>query len=161
MDKWIRGSDLYTEEHFLTEVGSYLRSGDLIEVVVGADSQPFKEGTFVVVAVCVLSNNTAHHGRCFHKSLPMLKPFMDLYTRLYTEFEATLEVANALKQAYPSMPIVIHLDVNSNERGYTHRWSKGLVSIAKGFGYERVEIKPNAWCASCIADKYTKKPPTP
>jgi len=154
---WIRGSETYSEEDFLTEIGRGLRDTSKLDVVVGADSQPFANGTLIVVAVCFLSPDKRYHGRCFHKKLPMLRPFMDLYSRVYAEMEASISVGQSLMRLYPSCPITIHLDVNSHPRGYTYRWSSGLVSIVKGYGFDRVETKPNAWCASCVADKYTKR----
>lgn len=154
---WKRGSRTYTEEEYLSEIREAQASCADLEVYVGADSQPFTEGTYIVVAVCLVTTNKTYHARCFYKPLALREPFMELYTRVYAEMDSSVSEALRIREAIPNLKLVIHLDVNSKPRGYTYRWSSGLVSIVKAFGFDRVEIKPNAWCASCVADKYTKR----
>ena len=57
--------------------------------------------------------------------------------------------------------ISIHLDVsNEHSTAKTGKFSRALVAMVRGYGYENVEVKPNAWCASKLADKHTKRIPS-
>tara|TARA_B100000674_G_C37713554_1_gene856322 strand:- start:67 stop:552 length:486 start_codon:yes stop_codon:yes gene_type:complete len=130
------------------------------QIVLGTDSQPFNSGTFLVTALVVLCQDRAYHCRYFYKEHANRPTHYSLYDRIYSEVDTTLNIAHILRDEIPQANFTIHLDVNHDiKRGKTAKFSTGLVAMVKGYGYQNVEIKPNAWCASKVADRHTKNIP--
>ena len=130
------------------------------EIILGTDSQPFNTGTFLVTAIVVICKDQQYHCRYFYKEHSKRPIHHNLYERMYSEVQHTLDVASELKENITDVNMSIHLDVSSEITNHkTARFSRSLVAMVKGYGYERVEIKPNAWCASKLADRYTKRIP--
>lgn len=131
------------------------------EIVLGTDSQPFFSGTFSVSVVAVVCEDLQYHCRYFYKEHSERPVHHNLYERIFSETQATIEIANDIRERIPSAKISIHLDVSDESSSApTGRFSKSLVAMVRGYGYESVEVKPNSWCASKIADKYTKRLPS-
>lgn len=76
----------------------------------------------------------------------------NLSVGLAVEFLALLqqELANAFIEM--SWHVEVHIDIGQN--GPTKDMIKELVGMVKGSGFE-AHIKPEAYAASCVADKYT------
>ena len=131
------------------------------EIILGTDSQPFNSGTFLVTAIVVLCNNQQYHCRYFYKEHGERPRHHSLYERIYTETDTTLQIASHIRELIPKANISIHLDVsNEHSTAKTGKFSRALVAMVRGYGYENVEVKPNAWCASKLADKHTKRIPS-
>ena len=141
---------------FLKEASKYEH-----EIILGTDSQPFNTGTFLVSAIVVLCENQEYHCRYFYKQYKERPRHHSIYERIFYETDTTIKLATQIRTIIPTANISIHLDV-SNEKSTTKtaRYSKSLVAMVRGYGYENVEIKPNAWCASKLADKFTKRIPS-
>jgi predicted RNase H-related nuclease YkuK (DUF458 family) len=141
---------------FLKEASRYKH-----EIVLGTDSQPFNSGTFLVSVIAVLCDDPEYHCRYFyleHKDRPK---HHNLYERVFSEAQSTIEIACQITDAIPHANISIHLDVSHENTSHkTGRFSRSLVAMVRGYGYDSVEVKPNAWCASKLADKYTKRIPS-
>lgn len=131
------------------------------EIVLGTDSQPFNTGTFLVSVIAVLCDNKEYHCRYFyteHRSRPR---HHSLYERIFCETQTTIDLASVIKEILPHANITIHLDVSNEKSTHrTGRFSRSLIAMVRGYGYEKVEIKPNAWCASKLADRHTKRIPS-
>lgn len=141
---------------FLKEAAQYEH-----EIVLGTDSQPFNSGTFLVSAIAVLCENQEYHCRYFYTEHRDLPKHHNLYERIFCETQTTIDLACTIKRVLSHANITIHLDVsNEKSSNQTGRFSRSLVAMVRGYGYESVEVKPNAWCASKIADKYTKRIPS-
>ena len=137
-----------------------LASQQTHEFVLGTDSQPFFSGTLLVSVIAVISKDNEYHCRYFYKTHSERPIHHNLYERIFSETQTTIDLASALKEVIPQANITIHLDVSPEESKHaTGRFCRSLVSMVRGYGYENVEVKPNAWCASKIADKYTKRAP--
>lgn len=131
------------------------------EIVLGTDSQPFNSGTFLVTVIAVLCEDPDYHSRYFYKQHEDRPLHHNLYERIFSEAQTTLEIACEIREEIPHANISIHLDVSHEESSHTTgRFSRSLVAMVRGYGYENVEVKPNAWCASKLADKYTKRIPS-
>ena len=127
-------------------------------IVVGSDSQPFRSGVVVVTAICLISSDECHHRRFFyHRKKERATRKMSLYERLYSETMASIEVAEEIKGISSTASIEIHLDVSpANSRHKTSKYANAMTSLVRGYAYSEVEIKPQSWGASSVADKYTK-----
>jgi len=131
------------------------------EIILGTDSQPFNTGTFLVSAIAVLSDNKEYHCRYFYTEHRKRPIHHNLYERIFCETQTTIDLACSIREIIPHANISIHLDVsNENTSHRTGRFSRSLVAMVRGYGYDSVEVKPNAWCASKLADKYTKRIPS-
>lgn len=127
------------------------------EIVIGSDSQPFKDYVIIVTAIAFLSEDKSLHGRFFYKKYVERKPFASLYDRILRETMASIEVASSAREVCPYANISVHLDVSAPEaKNKTSKYSTSMSSIVKGYGFEQVEVKPHSWCASSIADALTK-----
>tara|TARA_B100000424_G_scaffold257540_1_gene238550 strand:- start:73 stop:546 length:474 start_codon:yes stop_codon:yes gene_type:complete len=127
------------------------------KIVIGSDSQPFRCGIIVVTAICLISDSM-HHRRFFYlRKKEMSNNRMSLYERLYSETMASIKIADEIKECISSAKIEIHLDVSpANSHHQTSRYANTMTSLVRGFAYSDVEVKPNSWGASSVADKYTK-----
>ena len=131
------------------------------EIILGTDSQPFNSGTFLVSAIAVLSSEDTYHGRYFYKQYEERPIHHNLYDRIFSEAQITIELACKIREKIPNANISIHLDVSDEKStAKTGKFSRSLVAMVRGYGYESVEVKPNSWCASQLADKYTKRIPS-
>lgn len=126
-------------------------------VIVGSDSHYRKHYTIFASAITVVNKSNNMHSRYFYnKSIVTTKNrFGDLFYRVYREMEESLSIANKLKESIPELNIEIHLDVSSNSKNKTYKFSNGIKEIVASQGYS-VKIKPNAWGATAVADKHTK-----
>jgi predicted RNase H-related nuclease YkuK (DUF458 family) len=130
------------------------------EIILGTDSQPFRSGTFLVTVIAVLCKNRDYHARYFYREHPECPRHYSLYERIYSEVDLTLGVAGELRDEVPDANFSIHLDINHDvARGKTGKFSQSFIAMVRGYGYESVEVKPNAWCASRVADSHTKNIP--
>lgn len=125
--------------------------------VIGSDSQPVRNGEVVVTAICILSKGSLL-DRCFffHRALKPSKS-KTLYDRMLLETMQTITVANELRDILGQQAkFELHFDLASCSKGQTYRYTNSLTSIAKGFAFENIQVKPNSWAASSIADRLSK-----
>lgn len=124
---------------------------NITEIFIGTDSQVRGSITkFVTVIAAVEKGNG---GRAIARSARVLN-YPDLRTRLLQETWFSIELALELSKELDQR-ITIHCDVNSNPMFKSGLYKSEVQGYVKGFGFE-CEIKPNAWCASSVADSMTK-----
>ena len=90
-----------------------------------------------------------------------VEKFKNLYSRISYETQLSIQTANSLREYTSSMSndlnISIHLDVSSEKaKAKTSKYSNNLINLVKAYDFPNVEVKPNSWAASSVADKYTK-----
>ena len=142
------------------EVLSFLKQAyRTSRVIIGTDSQPFNQGSYSVSAIAILSEDRRFHGRYFILEHDELTRHHNLFDRLCHETSLTLSLVERVKAHIPACSLEVHLDVSAPEKrkAKTSRWASTLVSMVRGYGITEVEVKPNSWCASKLADAYTKK----
>lgn len=130
------------------------------QIIIGTDSQPVANKTVVVVAVCILSDMEGFK-RTFYYGKERVEKFKNLYSRISYETQLSIQTANNLREYTSSMSndlnISIHLDVSSEKaKAKTSKYSNNLINLVKAYDFPNVEVKPNSWAASSVADKYTK-----
>lgn len=129
-------------------------AGDMERIVhIGTDAQKHGRKTEFVTAVVIL--NPGHGGVAFYAKERM-EHVNSLQYKLFTEVGFSLEIALALC-AFGINPesIDVHVDANTNlkwESGPFHQRLAGMV-VAHGFN---AVLKPDAWCASHVADHCVK-----
>jgi hypothetical protein len=129
-------------------------------IIVGCDSSSDAEPSFPV-AIVVLREGQG--GRFFLKKINYLKKFFNWKERVLEEVFLSCQLALSLKEALaikmanltfkPNYQFrYIHADVG--ESGATKDMIKEVIGMIKGNGFE-AKIKPEAYVASAVADRYT------
>ena len=77
--------------------------------------------------------------------------YRSLRDRLMAESMASINLAVQVNELTGIVP-TIHLDVSNNQSEGSGRFARELSSTCKAMGFP-VEIKPNSWASSTIADK--------
>jgi len=131
------------------------------DIIVGCDSSSEESPQFPV-AIVVL--RVGEGGRIFLKKINYNnRKFYSLKERILEEVliscELSLELKEAINQRAPQLNPdynyqfrYIHADIGEN--GDTKNMIKEVVGLIKGNGFE-AKIKPEAYVASAVADRYT------
>jgi len=77
-----------------------------------------------------------------------------LRRRLMDEVQSSVSLSLRIVSETGKKPI-IHADLNPSEKYKSGKYAKALQNYVKGCGFD-VEIKPNAWASSGVADKHSK-----
>ena len=124
---------------------------------VGADSQMYHDYIIFVVTIC-FHNRFKGAGAYYIKKRVPRKEYETLRARMSKELFLALETAVGLQDDLnmESHEITVHLDIGSNpQKNKTHIFHKEFIGIVKAQGFG-VEIKPNSWASSEVADWFTK-----
>ncbi|PIR72887.1 MAG: hypothetical protein COV26_01480 [Candidatus Nealsonbacteria bacterium CG10_big_fil_rev_8_21_14_0_10_36_23] len=131
------------------------------DVIVGCDS-PSSEKPFFPVAVVILRKGEG--GRFFLKKITYKnKKFFNWHQRVLEEVLLSIELALQLREKLSlklktiTEPLdyqfrYIHADIGEN--GVTREMIKEVTGFIRGNGFEP-KIKPEAYVASVVADRYT------
>ncbi|SHE35655.1 hypothetical protein SAMN02746089_00127 [Caldanaerobius fijiensis DSM 17918] len=124
------------------------------KLIIGTDSQSSSKVCFVTAIIIYRKGKGAryYYRRFFSKKMNSLRQ------RIVMEATYSLDVANQIyeiisKKGYDYMDIEIHLDVGEN--GKTRDILKEVVNMVAGCGF-LPHVKPDAYGASKVADKYSK-----
>ena len=136
-------------------LGELIASGERV-LHIGTDAQKIDMRVDFVTCVVVLTPKKG--GRVFYTRVRKGRgELRSLRQKLFTEAWMSLETAMELSPNVPeSTPIVVHLDVNPDERWASSRHIHEVVGLVVGQGFE-VLFKPDAWAASRTADHVVKK----
>lgn len=146
-----------TLEEMIRDVQSFI-ADDVdahYKIVIGTDSQTTAEATVFVTAVII---HRIGKGARFYTRKVRTRPIHNLRYRIYRETEFSLELMERLKNsgfisASADLPLEIHLDVG--QRGESRKMIQEVVGWVTATGYT-VKIKPEAYGASAVADRFTK-----
>jgi len=139
----------------LDEIVALLEIGYDYTVYVGTDSQVNRKKKCVDFASCVVLHKKGKGGKIFiaRSSEPLAN---SLKERLMKEVWKSMEVGFELSQILPeNAEIVIHVDVNHSSKFKSGNYNQELVSLVTGQGF-KCRIKPEAWCAQSVADRFAK-----
>lgn len=125
------------------------------KIVIGTDSQTTEKQTVFVTAVII---HRVGKGARFYTRKLQSRPIHNLRYRIYRETEYSLALMQLLKEkgflnAVLDWPVEIHLDVGQN--GESRKIIQEVVGWVTAVGYT-VKIKPEAFGASAVADRFTK-----
>lgn len=131
--------------------------GKKYQLFVGSDSNGSAQADFVAAIIIYRVGN----GACyFWRKYNGQKPKFSLQERIHREVTISLEVARKLLAELESIvktgdemdyDFQIHIDVGQN--GPTSKMIKEVVGMVTGNGF-KAAIKPEAYAASNVADKY-------
>lgn len=118
---------------------------------VGTDSKQREPHADFVTVVAVLEPGWG--GRIFYRHLRTPRS-RSLAEKLFYEVELSLSVAAMLVEADLG-PITVHVDANEDVRHESSRYVQSLSGMVRGYGFP-VRVKPEAWCATHVADLFAK-----
>ena len=131
-------------------VQSLIRRGQVVHI--GTDAQKSSTRMEFVTVACVL--NPGKGGRVFYTRRYDRKE-ISLYEKLSTETWLSLDLAIRMHEAFTlaadKEQLWVHVDANPDERYDSSDYVKQLAGMVAGSGFP-VLVKPNAWCASHVAD---------
>ena len=131
-------------------VRSLVRKGQVVHI--GTDAQKSSSRMEFVTVACVL--NPGKRGRVFD-TRGYDRKNISLFEKLSTETWLSLDLAMKMHEAFSLQPedqrIWVHVDANPDERFDSSDYVKQLAGMVAGSGFP-VLVKPNAWCASHVAD---------
>ena len=133
---------------------------DEYRVIVGTDSQNFDQTKIVLVIALIHVSK----GGMFFYEISKVNRINNIKQKLYTETQMSLTCASELMEAFEEhfektgfdftkLHFSIHVDAGQN--GPTKEVIPEIVGWVKSLGYE-VEVKPDSYVASSIADKFSK-----
>lgn len=118
---------------------------------IGTDAQHHGYHTDFVSVVAVL--NPGKGGRVFYKR-ERVERMKSLAQKLFREAQLSIEVAMLLADVVPQ-DITVHIDANEDLRHRSSNYVQALAGMVVGHGFQ-VEVKPNSWCATHVADRVVK-----
>lgn len=130
-------------------------------VYVGADSKVYKDyvsGLFMVVYVgVVVIHHGGKHGASIYKVI-YDEPYPGkVKDRLMREIGITTEIAVELIEAIGPRSFEIHMDINPNEQYLSSQVVKMATGWVMGMFQQSPKIKPDAFAASTVADRFAVK----
>ncbi|MCY0887829.1 MAG: ribonuclease H-like YkuK family protein [Alicyclobacillaceae bacterium] len=129
---------------------------DDFRLIIGSDSQPKPQLKTVTFVTAVILHHVGKGARYYiHRE--QVPHMYSLRQRMFTEASYSLQVGGMLSEEFPTaddrLHVEVHLDIG--ERGATHQLIREIVAWITSSGYE-AHIKPDAYGASKVADRYTK-----
>lgn len=158
--------DYLNFEQVYEEILEFIK-GDLnnsYKISVGTDSQV---GSKTVFVSCILVHRVGKGAIGFLHKTEMQRPIRNLREKIYLETCASLQLAymfdeEKINRIYQTVGTTdktkgvtfeFHIDVGT--KGQTRALINEMVGMVKGLNFIP-KIKPDSYCASCFADKYTK-----
>ena len=125
-------------------------------IIIGTDSEGYGTVDFVTA---IIVHRVGRGGRCF-VTKTRVENIKELRQKIYQEATLSLtttqvfveELKKFLSEEFVYKGLEIHVDIGRN--GPTKDMIKEVVGMIKGSGY-MVRIKPDAYAASTVADRYT------
>ncbi|MCX7710052.1 MAG: ribonuclease H-like YkuK family protein [Clostridia bacterium] len=136
--------------------------GDLncaYRISIGSDSQVSSKSVFVT---CIHVHRIGKGAIGFLHKSEMQRPIRNLREKIYLETCTSLQLAYLFddekicrikEMLGKNISFEFHIDVGT--KGQTKALISEMVGMVKGLNFEP-KIKPDSYCASCFADKYTK-----
>jgi len=134
----------------MSAVESLIRRGQVVHI--GSDAQKSSSRMEFVTVACVL--NPGKGGRVFytrrfeHKNISL---FEKLSTETWLSLDLAIRMHESFQLAAGREQIWVHVDANPDQRYDSSDYVKQLAGMVAGSGFP-VLVKPNAWCASHVAD---------
>lgn len=124
------------------------------KIIVGTDSM-VRDNTCFITAVVV--HRLGKGARYYYRKKQQNK-IKSIRQKIFYETALSLELGGQIakqfsENGYSEMPVEIHIDVGT--QGETRDLIKEVVGMVTGSGFQ-AKIKPDAYGASCVADKHTK-----
>ena len=152
---WKSGSKLDVKDNELTNIlKTHIdRKG---KVIIGTDSMLTNNKFIFVNAICLYGKDSPFHGRYFYQRyVDKNEGNKNLLVRLFKETTDSIQIENEIKNINDKAEIEIHMDVNSNSKFLSGKYSSAIIGYITGVGF-KYKIKPDSYAASAVADRHTR-----
>lgn len=147
--------NIQQEKVSLEDIKSLIESDFEYEVYIGTDSQVHKKIRKVIYATCIILYRKGKGGKVFI-AREKERYAESLRQRLMNETWRSLETSFEFQKFLPAnVEIIIHVDVNKNRKFKSASYMEELVGMVVGQGF-KVVVKPDAWAAQHVADKFSR-----
>lgn len=153
MDKTFRTFDGKRVIDVVDHINDRLKMNENASICVGCDSHNMNDET---VFVCVIVLHDVHSGGHVLFSKDIFPKINDMRNRLYKEVEISLDVSLFLRDSGFDEMKFIDVDVNTDSKYKSSEIFGYAESVIEYYGFEP-RFKPNAACASKVADKICHK----
>jgi len=136
------------------EIEGIVGEADVL-VHVGTDSKTQGGRTDYVTAIAITQRGLGGRGARIVYRRERHRTVQSLADRLFRETDLSIQVALGLSQRL-MQDLVVHVDANQDVRHRSARFVQALSGMVVGYGFQ-VRVKPNAWCASRVADYVVKE----
>lgn len=124
------------------------------EVFVGSDSQLNNDSWVCASIICLY--RPGNGGKFFVlRDIKSKGTYSCLEDRLLSEVYSSIDVAAQIRKICPNLKIHVHADVASSPKSKSNKVAKLVESYISGMGFT-AGIKPDAWAAAAIADRFTR-----
>lgn len=124
------------------------------EVFVGSDSQLNSDSWICASIICLYWPGRG--GKFFvSRDRKSRGTYSCLEDRLLSEVHSSIDVAEQIRKTRPNLKIHVHADVASSPKNKSNKVARLVESYVSGMGFA-VKIKPEAWAAAAIADRFTR-----
>ena len=136
-----------------------------IKLIIGTDSQ--RVGRYFFLTTAFTLYRIGKGGRIFYiRRKRDAKMFSAIAMRLLKEAEYTIAITQAfigllqdqsedMAEFIANIRFEVHFDANPDKIHASNQIVKAVAGWASGMGLD-AKIKPDAWCASTVADKYAQ-----
>lgn len=132
------------------------------KIFIGCDSEVFKRNDkwFIDYYSVVVIHKNKHNGcKVFGRKVTEIdytrdkrKPLYRLMQEVYKASELYLELADVIGER----EVEVHLDLNPSKKHISNQIVEQAIGYIKSTCNVVPMIKPNAWCASSVADRFLK-----
>lgn len=150
VSRWKTLSGVFVPD-LVREVACIVGDSEIL-VHVGTDSKTRGGRTDYVTAVAVAQRGGG--GRIIYRR-ERHRNAQSLADRLFREVDLSVRVASHLSD-HLIQDLVVHVDANEDVRHRSARYVQALAGMVVGYGFQ-VRVKPDAWCATRVADYVVKE----
>lgn len=158
--------DYLTFEQVYDEIINFIKAdpNSSYRISVGTDSQVCKKTVFVS---CIHVHRVGKGAIGFLHKTQMERPVKSLREKIYMETLASMQLAylfdeekiekicNIVQCEDKSKGVFFEFHIDIGEKGQTRTLINEMVGMVKGLNFTP-KIKPDSYCASSFADRYTK-----
>lgn len=149
-------------EGVFSEVLNYIEAdkNSSYKISIGTDSQVASSTIFVT---CIHVHRVGKGAIGFLHKSELIRPIKNLREKIYMETCISLQLAylfdekkiNRIYNALDKKGITFEFHIDIGRKGKTKTLINEMVGMVKGLDFVP-KIKPDSFCASCFADRYTK-----
>lgn len=146
-------------EDRVKEIKDFVKAHSNSKIYLGVDSQRQRDNKVKIACVLVIHYDGCRGGKIFEhieyqtiRDGNLAKP----YNRMMSEVQVVIELYNAFEDVLYDKDFSIHLDIAEDKsKGSNVAYGSAYGMVMGMVGVEPI-FKPNAWCSSTVADKFSK-----
>ena len=136
------------------EIINDIKENPNFELFVGCDSHKISEKYIFAIVIALYKPGWGGRFYFYRKKSKDVR-LSTIKVRLIEETELALDTARNLRQCLPNKKIVVHLDINTDQRFKSSAVLPYATSYVISSGFQ-IAVKPKAWASSSLADAFAR-----